>query len=266
MLTIEERKQRKKEYMKTWRKNNKEAIAEHMKTWRKNNKEAILEKCKEYRKNNREAIKEGAKEHYKNNREAIIECAKEYYKKNKEAIKEHKKEYRKNNKEALTKYAREWNKKNKELKAGYVRKWEEKNKEVRAKYYKEYRKNRYHTDPNYKMRYLLIKSLRNKLKRHLIKETNPEFSYTKASSSLLGCTLEEVKTHIENQFEDGMTWENWTRDGWHLDHIVPCSSFDLTKNEEQEKCFHYTNLQPLWAKDNLSKGSKLNWSRKELVI
>ena len=266
MLTIEERKQRKKEYMKTWRKNNKEAIAEHMKTWRKNNKEAILEKCKEYRKNNREAIKEGAKEHYKNNREAIIECAKEYYKKNKEAIKEHKKEYRKNNKEALTKYAREWNKKNKELKAGYVRKWEEKNKEVRAKYYKKYRRNKYNTNLDFKIRTILRGALYKNLKRHLIKETNPEFSYTETFSSFLGCTLEELKTHIENQFEDGMTWENWTYDGWHLDHIVPCSSFDLTKEKEQEKCFHYTNLQPLWAKDNLSKSNKLNWSREELVV
>ena len=58
--------------------------------------------------------------------------------------------------------------------------------------------------------------------------------------------------------------KNWALDGWHLDHIIPCSSFDLTIEEEQKKCFHYTNLQPLWAKDNLSKHNKLNWSKEDM--
>ena len=186
MLTIEEKKQRKKKYMKTWREKNREAIAEYAREWHKNNRETILEQKKEYRKNNREVINK-------------------------------------------------------------------------------YKNNRYSTDLNYKMRENLRNVLHNKLKRHLIKETTPEFSYTKSSLSYLGCTVEELKTYIENQFEDGMTWENWAYDGWHLDHIIPCSSFDLTKKKEQKKCFHYTNLQPLWAEDNLSKGSKLNWSKKELV-
>jgi len=56
-----------------------------------------------------------------------------------------------------------------------------------------------------------------------------------------------------------MSWDNHGFKGWHIDHIIPCSAFDLTKVEEQKKCFHYTNLQPLWAKDNLSKGDKLTW-------
>lgn len=77
---------------------------------------------------------------------------------------------------------------------------------------------------------------------------------------LLGCTIEELRTHLEAQFQEGMTWDNYGRDGWHIDHIKPCSSFDLLKEAEQRECFHYTNLQPLWAKDNLSKGAKLNWT------
>ena len=189
------------------------------------------------------------------------EYKKEWYQKNKERMKEVSAEYYQKNKEAIAKRMKEWGKEYREKQKNNIEA-----REAKREYDKEWSKNKYRTDLTWKMSRILIKSLRNKLKRHLIKGTNPEFSYTKAASSLLGCTVEELKTHIENQFEDGMTWENWTRDGWHLDHIVPCSSFDLTKNEEQEKCFHYTNLQPLWAEDNLSKGSKLNWNKKELVV
>lgn len=74
--------------------------------------------------------------------------------------------------------------------------------------------------------------------------------------TLTGCTLSALKSHLESLFLPGMSWENHTRYGWHIDHIKPCSSFDLTKKEEQYKCFHYTNLQPLWATFNISKGDK----------
>jgi hypothetical protein len=55
---------------------------------------------------------------------------------------------------------------------------------------------------------------------------------------------------------EGMTWNNNTGNGWHIDHIIPCAAFDLTKSEEQKKCFHYTNLRPMWASENISKSSK----------
>ena len=64
--------------------------------------------------------------------------------------------------------------------------------------------------------------------------------------------------HLEKQFQPGMSWDNHGYDGWHVDHIRPCASFDLTDEEQVRKCFHYTNLQPLWAKDNLRKGSEWN--------
>ena len=75
----------------------------------------------------------------------------------------------------------------------------------------------------------------------------------------LGCTINELRDHLEAQFQQGMTWDNWTRDGWHIDHIKPLASFDLTDREQFKEACHYTNLQPLWAEENLSKGAKLAW-------
>jgi hypothetical protein len=73
----------------------------------------------------------------------------------------------------------------------------------------------------------------------------------------LGCSVEFFKLYIESKFTEEMSWENHGLHGWHLDHIRPCASFDLSIIEEQKKCFHYTNYQPLWAIDNLKKGAKL---------
>lgn len=71
--------------------------------------------------------------------------------------------------------------------------------------------------------------------------------------ALVGCSMEELKAHLEKQFKPGMTWENHTRKGWHIDHIKPCSKFNLKCQKQQKLCFHYTNTQPLWAVDNRKK-------------
>lgn len=84
--------------------------------------------------------------------------------------------------------------------------------------------------------------------------------YATAGSSAvcdIGCTWDELRAHLEARFLPGMSWENWSRSGWHVDHIIPLSSFDLSDREQRQRAFHYTNLQPLWAADNLSKGAKI---------
>ena len=73
---------------------------------------------------------------------------------------------------------------------------------------------------------------------------------------LAGCSLNDLCTFLEAEFSSGMTWENYGLRGWHIDHIRPCASFNLEDPEEQKKCFHWTNLQPLWAIDNIRKGDK----------
>jgi len=72
----------------------------------------------------------------------------------------------------------------------------------------------------------------------------------------LGCSVEELKKYLESKFQEGMTWTNWSRTGWHIDHIEPLASFNLSNREELKKACHYTNLQPLWAEDNWAKGCK----------
>jgi hypothetical protein len=75
------------------------------------------------------------------------------------------------------------------------------------------------------------------------------------TEKLLGCSLESFRDRIEKMFDAGMTWENYGK--WHIDHIIPCSHFDLRDSYQQKLCFHYLNLRPLWAKENSIKHNKL---------
>src|SRR3990167_348015 len=76
------------------------------------------------------------------------------------------------------------------------------------------------------------------------------------TTELIGCSIQEARTHLEKKFRKGMSWKNYGK-VWHIDHIMPCKVFDLTKPKQQKKCFHYTNLQPLFAEENLAKGAKI---------
>ena len=111
---------------------------------------------------------------------------------------------------------------------------------------RQHRANRLKTDMNYKIRL----DYRNKLNNAII--NNRESELTK---ELLGCTVEEARKHLESQFKKRMSCKNHGK--WHIDHIIPCAAFNLENKEEQRKCFHYTNLQPLWAKKNLEKSDKI---------
>jgi len=83
-----------------------------------------------------------------------------------------------------------------------------------------------------------------------------DYGFTKCASAkdLLGCPIGQLKAHLEAGFKDGMSWDN--RGAWHIDHILPCASFNLSDPEQQRQCFHYTNMQPLWASENRKKGNR----------
>jgi hypothetical protein len=118
----------------------------------------------------------------------------------------------------------------------------------RTAYMIRYQRERCSRDPAYRTLLRLRCRLRSAVKAQ---------STCKSAStmSLVGCSPAELRAHLESKFTGGMSWSN--QGEWHVDHIRPCASFDLTDPAQQKVCFHYTNLQPLWGIDNLRKGSKV---------
>ena len=137
-------------------------------------------------------------------------------------------------------------------------KWYEENKERIIQRMITYNKKKYHEDPYYKLTVTLRNRFGKTLREQLAKKSEKTLD-------ILGCSIPFLMIHIEKQFEPGMTWDNHGLYTWHIDHKHACARFDLTDPEQQKKCFHYTNLQPLWAKDNLSKGSKIIENPKKVI-
>ena len=109
-------------------------------------------------------------------------------------------------------------------------------------YNREYNKKRYREDIGYKLRVLVHCRLKAVVKGKFKSKTIPK---------LCGTSIDKLKRHIESKFLPGMSWDN--HGDWHIDHIKPCASFNLTDEAQLLECFNYKNLQPLWAEDNLRK-------------
>jgi hypothetical protein len=139
---------------------------------------------------------------------------------------------------------KEWHKFNEERLKEYHKNYKLKNKKKRN----EQIKRRLEIDIGFK----ISRNLRSRL--NLAIKTNQ-----KSGSAVhdLGCSIPELKIYLESKFQEGMSWDNWSFTGWHIDHIVPLDSFDLTNREEFLKACHYTNLQPMWAEENLKKNNRI---------
>ena len=241
------------------------------------NKEKILLQCKLYRLNNAEAVKKSRKKTYQKNKDKINAYKKTWYLKNIEKIKEKKKIYNIKNAEKLAL-----------AKKNYALKHKDKLKEYRKQYYlknaekirlkgMEYRKNNaviikqrkkeYYSKPINKIKKNMTLNLRYKKDlnfrisvncRAYLKTIFRKYKHKKSATfrELLGCSIDDLKAHLKKQFKPGMSWNNHSYKGWHIDHIKPISSFNLECPLQQMACFHYSNLQPLWAYENLSKGAK----------
>jgi hypothetical protein len=118
-------------------------------------------------------------------------------------------------------------------------------------------------DPQFKMRLTLANRVISAIKR-MAKHAGK----SARTMELTGCTTKQLVQHIESQFKKGMTWQNHGRGEhcWHIDHIMPCKAFDLTKPAQQRQCFHWTNLRPAWELDNLRKNSKITVPQLSLLL
>lgn len=127
-------------------------------------------------------------------------------------------------------------------------------------YNRQYEKRREEEDLQFKLR----KRLRARVYGALTKYREGYTYFVKPGSAVrdLGCSMKEFVAHLESQFfpnprtDEKMSWDNWTPEGWHVDHVKPLDLFDLTDPVQFKEAVHYSNLQPLWAFDNLSKGNR----------
>ena len=232
---------------KKHRANNRERINAQKREHYQRNKEQILASNKRWAEANPEKVKAQHKAYYEKNREKILERAHEYHEENKEAIAIKDKERYQANREQKIAGVKRLNEANKEHRTAYKKKYSQDNKEKTNAYHRERRAN----DPQYR----IAKNLRSRLNKVMNRGDK-----SATTMKLLGCTTEELKAKLEAKFDDDMTWGNYGK-GWHIDHIRPCASFDLTDHEQQRICFHWSNLQPMWAYDNLAKHD--TWQAKE---
>jgi hypothetical protein len=192
-------------------------------------KECTRLKINNYRQNNNEKVNEWNRGTYYRNIVKHKETKKKYRDNNKESQKIRGKNYRDNNQEKIKKYYYD-------------------NKEVLSKKALSRFKNRKKTDKLFSVICSIRARFYGFLKSNNITKKNKTFD-------IVGCKPEDLRGFLEEKFVDGMSWENYGRNGWHVDHIIPLSS--AKTEEEIYKLCHYTNLQPLWEVDNIKKGNKI---------
>lgn len=189
---------------------------------------------------------------------------KNYKIQNKEKLKIQDKAYREYNKDAMKKYYETHKNDKKDEKRDYLRRYYSNNKEIlleKQKIYRSKNKDRIRNQSTISRKYKYQNNIEYRIINNLRSRMYIALSHRMATKSdktinLLGCSIGTLINHIESMFSPGMTWDNKGRNGWDIDHIIPCSSFDLSNPEQQKICFHYTNLQPLWHIDNIKKGSR----------
>ena len=195
------------------------------KQYREANKSAIAEWNKQYREANKEAIKK----YREANKKAIAEKQKQWYEAKKQDVLRQRKQYYKSNKETIAERKKQYRQANKET--------------INKRF-----NNRFKIDPIFK-----FKSNVRGLIYHSFKRGTNQFSKKAKTEQILGCKIEEFRKYIHAKFKKGMSFDNHGQ--WHLDHIVPLSI--AATEEEIIKLNHYTNFQPLWAEENLSKSDKI---------
>ena len=165
-------------------------------------------------------------------------------------VKQANKRYYKKNKQSVDKYRSKWAKENRDHLREYHKKWREENNDQWLETKRNYERNRKASDPIYKLIGNFRTAIWTTLKENNIEKNGHYFD-------VLGYTPEELKEHLEKQFTDGITWDNYGE--WHIDHIIPISSFNFTTmyDKEFKQCWELSNLQPMWGPENIKKSNNI---------
>lgn len=242
----------------------KDCVSVSSKAGYKKNKHVVDARNKKYATENAEKIKTSKRKNYETNKEEILNYNKQYREENKEKIKQKKKAYREANKESEIKrsrdhyfrnrekyvlMAKERYQGNKERHAECGKAWAGNNPEKRKKSVREYNR-RFRSTPKGHISSTISKRMNESLQRGMKAGRHWE--------SLVGYDVDQLKIHLEKQFDENMTWENYGS-YWHIDHARPIASFNFNSPDDKEfkDCWALSNLRPLEAKENMSKGSRI---------
>lgn len=216
---------------KEWQTKNQDRVKAYRKSYIVENAEKVKATRKRYQEENAEKVKKARADKYLRTREQCLSKVKENAAKRQPEIRAYQDAYRNANRERLNAASRVYQAENWEHKKAYM---------------KGYFKTRMATDPVF----AVGRRMRSRMGVFFRKSG---FGKPAKTYDLIGCSFEFLAKHLEAQFSEGMTWEN--RNQWHIDHRIPLSS--ASSIEEVTALFHYSNLQPLWAFDNISKGGKM---------
>ncbi len=235
-----------RQYQRAYYLANRERLKAQRKAYRDAHRDEIARQGKAYREANSAALK--AK------RDACREDTsaknRKYYAANKEAIRARTKRWLANNAERVSAVAAEYRRKHPQKARAYYLA----NKRERHKWFSKWQTAKRQSDPSFAVQCKVLSWTCRAMRRHL---SGLPVSKSTRIVQLLGCDWLEFIAHIEAKFDQGMSWSNHGRSGWHFDHILPLSSFDLTDEAELSRACHYTNVQPLWAADNVRKGATI---------
>lgn len=208
---------------------------------------------RKYYLNNRSNIRVKQKSYWNLNKDKLNAKQRESHYLNINQRKAYQKAYRLKNSESIKAYRSEYYYRNHEetKRLTKIRRNKPEHKSYMRSYLREYKKKRMKHDLGFKLRNGISTRIRMAMKsQYLTKNTG--------TSELIGCSLLKFIRHLESKFTEGMSWDNYgcKPDQWNIDHIYPCSWFDLTDPNQQRMCFHYTNTRPMWAIQNIQKGNK----------
>jgi hypothetical protein len=238
-------KEKVKERQKIYASSHRDEERERGRRWAEKNKEKIAEKNRRYYQLNADKCKERLNRWRSENKTKYLENQRKWRKENAEHAKEYERNYYAQNRQRGIEKQKKWSKANPlKVKATRQKTYQKRKPEINARV-----RAKRESDPQFAMAGRLRCRLRGALRSSGAKKSD-------STMRLVGCTREFLVQHIESLFAEGMSWRN--KHLWEIDHIIPCAAFDLTDREQQLKCFHYSNLQPLWAELNRKKGARIN--------